>query len=76
MGFVRHKPNCHYRELEEEQEKLDHKEEKTAEEITRIVQIQIELGELEQNLVNDECPECGINQKTGQRSRDRRASFA
>ena len=76
MGFVRHKPNCRYQRLEEELERLNQKEGKDWEEVTQIFQIQLALSIMEQNLVNNECPECGINQKTGQRSLERRASFA
>ena len=76
MGFLRHKPNCRYQKLEEELERLNIKEGQTQEEVVRILEIHIELETLEQNLVNDECPECGINQRNGSRSRERRAGFA
>ncbi len=72
----RHLPGCMYQNLQTEQTKLFQIKTKTREQNLRCFEIAAELGRLPQKLINGECPKCGINQTTGRKNRERRASFA
>lgn len=74
MGF--HSRGCCYGDLEARLEEIKQKVENSEEEAQERAGIEKKLRRMVESLVDGECPVCGINQLTRQRSRERRsASF-
>lgn len=70
---VRHSPGCQYEKLTKERDDLLAKDGRSKKETVRCFEISTKLDKL---IVDGCCTDCGINQITLEKSKDRRGAFA